>query len=70
MKEFLELYDPHEKQFGGIKLIGICNPVDFFCRCDNQRNDFQCCRLHRKKVCVAFFNWHPKCNLNHKKSKS
>lgn len=29
MKEFLELYDPHEKQFGGIKLIGICNPVDF-----------------------------------------
>lgn len=29
MKEFLELYDPHEKQFGDIKLIGICNPVDF-----------------------------------------
>lgn len=29
MKEFLELYDPHEKQFGDIKLIGICSPVDF-----------------------------------------
>lgn len=29
MEEFLELYDPHEKGFGDIKLIWICNPVDF-----------------------------------------
>lgn len=29
MKEFLKLYDPHEKEFVDIKLIWICNPVDF-----------------------------------------
>lgn len=29
MKEFLKLYDPHEKGFVDIKLIWICNPVDF-----------------------------------------
>lgn len=32
MEEFLELYDPHEKGFGDIKLIWICNPVDFTTR--------------------------------------
>lgn len=68
MKEFLELYDPHEKQFGDIKLIGICNPLDFSVDVTTREMISSVVDYIEKKVCVAFFNWHPKCNLNHKKS--
>lgn len=70
MKEFLELYDPHEKQFGDIKLIGICNPLDFSVDVTTREMISSVVDYIEKRFVLHFLIGILNVTLNHKKSKS